>query len=231
MALSIFGKYIFGASFNASLVHQRDRLFLRLTRASTLHFLLDVTQKAKYTDELDRIYALLGLAPPEFRANIAVDYSQPVFDLFYNTCVTMTNLRNGLVFLRFCDWEPGTPQAKPTWVPDWNRNELQILPDSWFDGKTTLSRNYSIDGPQLKVQAIFYEKVQYVATTDVGCVDTLLSLTKMAEELNENPCLHQTIDVLKRELNVALTSGRVRDFHPDATFFGTVDEFLNQSDD
>lgn len=230
-AAILYGKHMFGSRFNASLIRQCAGLFPDHMQRSTLHVLLIATQTAQYMDKHDRIYALLGLAPPEYRANIEVDYSRHVFDLFYDTCVAMVDLGERLTFLHFCDWELGMSQAKPTWVPDWNRNRLEILrPSSWADGNITTANQNTIDGPHLNVEAVLCDRVQYVAALDVGDVYTLLSLTKLAAELNGHKCTH-TIDMLKRELIIALTNGRVRDFYPEATGLGTVDEILSHSDD
>ncbi|KAK7182553.1 hypothetical protein PSPO01_11343 [Paraphaeosphaeria sporulosa] len=105
-AFSLSGNLIFGASFNASLVAQRRHLFAGGKWEDDIEHLLVGTQKAQYTDEHDRIYALLGLVSPRFRANIAIDYSRNVFDLFYDTCVAMINASGGVFFSPFLQLGP-----------------------------------------------------------------------------------------------------------------------------
>ncbi|KAF2442642.1 hypothetical protein P171DRAFT_522385 [Karstenula rhodostoma CBS 690.94] len=181
--ITLHGKRTFGASYDSLLVLQRAGLFPEPHKVSTLGKKLWATHEAQYKDKHDRIYALLGLASPRYRAHISIDYSMDVFDMFYDTCVAIVTVEGRLSFLNFCNLNQEAQHTRPTWVPDWNFNGLKILESTLASGRAVSTHVGAIDGPELTVQSTICGKVQYVAALDR---DEFLSMDEVLSQNDAN---------------------------------------------
>lgn len=92
-------------------------------RSRSLEHLLGISYYLESTDPRDKIFALLGLALDEDEsvAKIAIDYDQPVADLYREvTGIIMTTRRSLKLLLLKVDSSLQQVKGLPSWVPDYS---------------------------------------------------------------------------------------------------------------
>ncbi|KAH8895978.1 HET-domain-containing protein [Thozetella sp. PMI_491] len=92
----------------------------------TLGHALIQTRQTTCKDPRDKIYALMGVAIDGTQLGIAVDYTQPVADLYREVAYRILGTRNGYDIL--CHAHGAKNHDLPSWVPDWSINR-NLYPD------------------------------------------------------------------------------------------------------
>ncbi|KAI1768943.1 heterokaryon incompatibility protein-domain-containing protein [Hypoxylon sp. FL1150] len=88
--------------------------------------LLQVASTRECSDLRDKVYGVLSIAPPGFRARVQVDYALPVAEVYRNTFADLLDHSCRLDILLYTGGEPG--KRLPSWLPDWSRereNEIR----------------------------------------------------------------------------------------------------------
>ncbi|KAK0705996.1 hypothetical protein B0T26DRAFT_725169 [Lasiosphaeria miniovina] len=92
--------------------------------------LLDVARSKGCADPRDKIFGLLGITPPYFRAGTAVvvDYRRPAPDVYRDAFLAHSRATLRLDLLKHCDLAAHDVESSdapsPSWVPDWSRTEF-----------------------------------------------------------------------------------------------------------
>ena len=96
---------------------------LTLSKSETL---LYSTRYTQYSDERDRVYAILNLSH-DFK--LEPNYSKPTKDVFKSVFLGYASTTKSLTMLRYCEMgEYEIRRHMPTWVPDWTTpNECSRL--------------------------------------------------------------------------------------------------------
>lgn len=100
------------------------RLFINLrqrTAAALLHYM----KIRKCADPRDKVYGLLGLAPPRFAANIRPNYSSSVSEVYKQALLVYLEQTRRLDLLEYCNLSSPDVDT-PTWVPDWRCKDVCV---------------------------------------------------------------------------------------------------------
>ncbi|KAK4164665.1 heterokaryon incompatibility protein-domain-containing protein [Cladorrhinum sp. PSN259] len=76
------------------------------------------------SDDRDRIYALLHIAPPKLAQEITVDYTLPASEVYKSTTITYINVTQRLEILRHTPRKVRDKECapnRPSWVPNWSK--------------------------------------------------------------------------------------------------------------
>ena len=112
-------------SFPQMLRHQLtivSDVALRNPRTDLVNLLKSSKRKSS-SDPRDKVYALLGLAPPWMVSSILPDYSKTCGQVYTENFVEYMKSTGDLDMLLYCDIDTKLEDA-PTWVPNWC---------SWFE--------------------------------------------------------------------------------------------------
>ena len=138
---------------------QRSSPFHALTRATTL---------SQCEEPRDRIYALLGIATPEFSRAMTVDYSLPVAQIYKQAFIANVDVRRDLALLAHCS-PLNRNYDSPSWVPDWTSqsNRPWLMDDHAASGRSEASVQF--ERPNcLVVQGVHCAKIKRVGAP-CGC--------------------------------------------------------------
>jgi hypothetical protein len=93
----------------------------RLCKATTIQNLpasLSMVAHAACSEEIDRIYGILGLIPRKIASRIVPNYQLTAPEAFRNIFLEYLSLTQRLDLIRFCNIEHAH-QGMPTWIPNW----------------------------------------------------------------------------------------------------------------
>ena len=82
-----------------------------------------VANKALCTNPRDRVYGLLGLAPPGYANAIKPDYNLSVEEVYRSAVIAELEITNSLTLLCHCGNAQQHSVATPSWVPDWSQEK------------------------------------------------------------------------------------------------------------
>lgn len=191
--------------------------------------LLWKTYHAQYSEKHDRIYALLGLAPPDLVNEIKVDYSRDAHEVFYDVCLFLIKHDDSLEFLAFCN-APGELHnlSNPSWVPNWNDDKLQLLPlDMYPAGLHAHNESHTtVQGTQLIVSAIVYGRVRSVTDACSNVTNLTTSVLQHLDDLRERIHGKKTHGLSVQDLVLTLLCGEVREFWPDCIDLPAIEDAL-----
>jgi hypothetical protein len=132
---------------------------------ATLPDLIYWTREAQYSVDHDRVFAILGLVPPDVASHIKADYTVPIYQLLQNVCLAILKSNASLIFMYYCDIGYGQDMSvKPSWVPNWlHAPRLEALPSGYAAGANQAELTSFQDGDTLSVHCIFSGLVRCVA--------------------------------------------------------------------
>ncbi|KAI6085936.1 heterokaryon incompatibility protein-domain-containing protein [Hypoxylon rubiginosum] len=90
--------------------------------------LLRIASTRECSDLRDKVYGVLSITPPNFKARVQVDYSLPVVDVYRKTFHNLLDHSCRLDILLYTGVDPG--KKLPSWMPDWSRepdNKISIF--------------------------------------------------------------------------------------------------------
>ena len=99
-------------------------------RGQPFSYLLGLSRGRKCSNPRDRVYGLLGLAPPTFARKIDPQYSLPIGDTYKALCVAHINYVHRLELLQDCTLDPNQI-VMPSWVPDWSMPRMTRNNANW----------------------------------------------------------------------------------------------------
>ncbi|KAL8711719.1 MAG: hypothetical protein Q9220_003890 [cf. Caloplaca sp. 1 TL-2023] len=107
------------AHYKQSLYHMYRLSSMNAHRGSFLQWAED-TEKCRYTDPRDRIYALLNiLREVDPIRGLKPNYTQLPYDVFKDVVLRWLDRNRELEFLGSCDSSEDAVSTRPSWVPDW----------------------------------------------------------------------------------------------------------------
>lgn len=125
-----------------------------------------MTRSALCTDPRDRIYGILGLAPPQYVNTLKPDYALPVGKVYKGTSLAELSTSDTLNLLCHCDLRQQSTDA-PSWVPNWSLNRPSRIVGSDTGFLTSgRSRSYAeyVSPSSLAVQAVICGTVMSVTS-------------------------------------------------------------------
>jgi len=81
--------------------------------------LLRLASARECSDLRDKVYGVLSITPPGFKARVQVDYALPVADVYRKTFSALLDHSCRLDILLYTGREAG--KKLPSWLPDWSR--------------------------------------------------------------------------------------------------------------
>ncbi|KAI0418246.1 heterokaryon incompatibility protein-domain-containing protein [Xylaria grammica] len=81
--------------------------------------LLRLASARECSDLRDKVYGILSITPPGFKALVQVNYALPVADVYRSAFSSLLDHSRRLDILLYTSREPG--KALPSWLPDWSR--------------------------------------------------------------------------------------------------------------
>lgn len=79
--------------------------------------LLRLASARECSDLRDKVYGILSITPPGFKARVQVNYTLPVADVYRNAFSSLLDHSRRLDILLYTSREPG--KTLPSWLPDW----------------------------------------------------------------------------------------------------------------
>lgn len=150
----------------------------------SLFSLLSMSRLRACKDPLDKVYAILSLAPNEFASKVRVDYKVKVEELYKEVVLITLNALGRLEFLTYCTLESALSGA-PTWVPNWSmKPETQRFTASgWMAGGFSSAHAKYIPPNQLAVLGIECDVVR-TASAPMRDKQEVQKLIKAAQPAN-----------------------------------------------
>jgi hypothetical protein len=93
------------------------RPLVRDRQGYPLSLLFNAVRERKCSEPRDRVYGLLGIAPPGFASKIRPQYSSSIGDVYRDACLVHLDLVRRLDLLHGCELDERQIEA-PSWVPD-----------------------------------------------------------------------------------------------------------------
>jgi hypothetical protein len=83
------------------------------------HIFLSLVRNFDASDDRDRIYGILGLAPTSLAALIEPDYTKPLSQIYTGAIFQLMNTSRSLAILSQVEELASPESIMPSWVPDW----------------------------------------------------------------------------------------------------------------
>ncbi|KAL8961007.1 MAG: hypothetical protein Q9183_005371, partial [Haloplaca sp. 2 TL-2023] len=94
----------------------------------TLVAWIEGTERCRYSDPRDRIYALLHImSRADSLVGIRPNYRETPLCVYQEVILLELDRRRDLNLLRFCELNNGSTGLKPSWVPDWSNPKASIV--------------------------------------------------------------------------------------------------------
>ncbi|KAF2720235.1 HET-domain-containing protein [Polychaeton citri CBS 116435] len=189
--------------------------------------LLDLNQK-ECTDDRDRIYGALGMAPPSIASKIIPRYALPVEEVFKEACVIHLQQTRRVEFLNRCDLV-GRRIPGPTWVPDWSarmtRDTMWLISSFQASSLSTCSAEVTGDRAAiLGVRGVKCGTVQSVTDRAPTQLDGLLPVVRKWECELGSTDVYVTGEHMKDAFIKTICCCYVRDRYPTQLAFPSYDQ-------
>lgn len=124
---------------------------LNIQHGAPLPFLLFKPINAGCADPKDRVYGILGMAPPQVAGLIKPDYSaaSTAENVYRDTFLAHMKLTKRLEM--FLGTEPNPSRCWPSWVPDWDANTLSPRVHTYIFSSGCSRTHYSYEDTTPKV--------------------------------------------------------------------------------
>ncbi|KAI1775079.1 heterokaryon incompatibility protein-domain-containing protein [Hypoxylon cercidicola] len=166
--------------------------------------LLRIASARECSDLRDKVYGVLSITSPGFKARVQVDYSLPVADVYRKTFSNLLDHSCRLDILLYTGVEPG--KKLPSWLPDWSRKRDNII-NFWESASGCSRACVQFDGSSVMivtgVRVSKILRIQKLAGVEPATAAKLIRRLwlQVATRENREPMLDHFISCLTRERN------------------------------
>jgi len=177
--------------------------------------ILDICRSKGCVDPRDKIYGILGLAPPQFSGRINVNYRLPVEDVYKEAFLSHSEMTHRLELLKHCDLA-NRNIGGPSWVPDWSKTEFAapILNNQMATGISRAWFAYYSGDDVLEVAGTLQTTIKTVSTAASKLPnETLLAARQWHAQLPSTK-KYLTDESIEQAFALTLCMNRTREQHP-----------------
>lgn len=172
--------------------------------------LLSVSSSQYCSDERDRIYGILKIAPPGFASLIQPDYGVDTTEVYKRAFLIHCRHYRRLTLLQHC----GDPEgASPSWVPNWARGINYHASYYGCQASGLSDPRYSVGENNLEVCGIVVSKVCFVETQEITSMSDLARLIRRMDidtlKSRQHPSGGTVLDALIQSFAFGRTGDRM----------------------
>ena len=153
-------------------------------RQTSLRRLFETTWELKCSDPRDKVYGIMGLAPPAILREIYPDYSLSTEAVYKDAFLVQLSHVHRLELLPYCHLRERRIKG-PSWVPDFSAQRSMRILVQFASGFSCSEATYISPGT-LEVTGVSCATVQHVSRPllDLGNSRTILEVIRTWEQLN-----------------------------------------------